>query len=133
MKGLNPGQPILIAKGLGRRFGDRQILKGASFSLMPGDRVGVLGVNGVGKSTLMKILAGRDAEYEGDFHIAFLTDSIANHIIPTAIKITPAIEQAASLANDTVTFCLIRGTQLTYQLFHFGIRGDNIGKNRNKR
>jgi len=70
MKGLNPGQPILIAKGLGRRFGDRQILKGASFSLMPGDRVGVLGVNGVGKSTLMKILAGRDAEYEGDFHIA---------------------------------------------------------------
>ncbi len=70
MKGLNPGQPILIAKDLGRRFGDRQILKGASFSLMPGDRVGVLGVNGVGKSTLMKILAGRDSEYEGDFHIA---------------------------------------------------------------
>ena len=70
MKGLNPGQPILIAKGLGRRFGDRHILKGASFSLMPGDRVGVLGVNGVGKSTLMKILAGRDGEYEGDFHIA---------------------------------------------------------------
>ena len=70
MKGLNPGQPIVIAKGLGRRFGERHILKGASFSLMPGDRVGVLGVNGVGKSTLMKILAGRDAEYEGDFHIA---------------------------------------------------------------
>ncbi len=70
MKGLNPGQPVLIAKGLGRRFGDRSILKGASFSLMPGDRVGVLGVNGVGKSTLMRILAGRDTEYEGDFHIA---------------------------------------------------------------
>jgi ATP-binding cassette ChvD family protein len=70
MKGLNPGQPVVIAKGLGRRFGERHILKGASFSLMPGDRVGVLGVNGVGKSTLMKILAGRDAEYEGDFHIA---------------------------------------------------------------
>ena len=70
MKSLNPGQPVVIAKGLGRRFGDRSILKGASFSLMPGDRVGVLGVNGVGKSTLMRILAGRDAEYEGDFHIA---------------------------------------------------------------
>ena len=70
MKGLNPGQPILTAKGLGRRFGERSILKGASFSLQPGDRVGVLGVNGVGKSTLMKILAGRDREYEGDLHIA---------------------------------------------------------------
>lgn len=70
MKGLNPGQPILTAKGLGRRFGDRSILKGASFSLMPGDRVGVLGVNGVGKSTLMKILAQRDSEYDGHLHIA---------------------------------------------------------------
>ena len=57
MKSLNPGQPILTAKGLGRRFGDRKILVGASFSLMPGDRVGVLGVNGVGKSTLTTNLA----------------------------------------------------------------------------
>ena len=70
MKGLNPGQPILTAKDLGRRFGDRSILKGASFSLMPGERVGVLGVNGVGKSTLMKILAQRDPEYDGHLHIA---------------------------------------------------------------
>lgn len=70
MKGLNPGQPVVTAKELGRRFGERTILKGASFSLMPGDRVGVLGVNGVGKSTLMKILAGRDKEYDGHLHIA---------------------------------------------------------------
>jgi len=70
MKGLNPGQPVLTAKDLGRRFGDRIILKGASFSLQPGDRVGVLGVNGVGKSTLMRILAGRDADYEGSLYVA---------------------------------------------------------------
>ena len=70
MKGLNPGQPILTAKDLARRFGDRTILKGASFSLQPGDRVGVLGVNGSGKSTLMRMLAGRDTEFEGNLHIA---------------------------------------------------------------
>jgi len=70
MKGLNPGQPIVMAKELGRRFGDRKILAGASFSLLPGDRVGVLGVNGAGKSTLMRILAGRDGEYEGQLHVA---------------------------------------------------------------
>ncbi|MEZ4334917.1 MAG: energy-dependent translational throttle protein EttA [Myxococcota bacterium] len=70
MKGLNPGQPILMAKDLTRRFGDRTILAGASFSLAPGDRVGVLGVNGVGKSTLMRIIAGRDKEYEGQLVVA---------------------------------------------------------------
>ncbi|MBK7950161.1 MAG: energy-dependent translational throttle protein EttA [Deltaproteobacteria bacterium] len=70
MKGLNPGQPILLAKDLARRFGDRTILSGASFSLAPGDRVGVLGVSGVGKSTLMRIIARRDREYEGQLVIA---------------------------------------------------------------
>jgi ATP-binding cassette ChvD family protein len=65
MKGLNPGQPILTVSKLKRKFGERLILSDVSFSLQPGDRVGVLGVNGAGKSSLMKIVAGRDAEFEG--------------------------------------------------------------------
>ena len=65
MRGLSPGQPIYSIKDVKRRFGDRQILTGATFSLYPGDRVGVVGVNGAGKSTLMKILAGSDLDYEG--------------------------------------------------------------------
>jgi ATP-binding cassette ChvD family protein len=65
MKGLKPGQPIYTCNGVRRAFGDRQILKEVTFSLYPGDRVGVLGVNGAGKSTLMKILAGQDTEFDG--------------------------------------------------------------------
>ncbi|MBL4848628.1 MAG: energy-dependent translational throttle protein EttA [Planctomycetes bacterium] len=65
MKGLKPGQPIYSIKDVKRKFGDRQILKGATFSLYPGDHIGVVGVNGSGKSTLMKILAGKDLDYEG--------------------------------------------------------------------
>ena len=70
MKGLNPGQPILNASHIKRKFGERVILRDVSFSLKPGDRVGVLGVNGTGKSTLMKILAGRDTEFEGRLMIS---------------------------------------------------------------
>jgi ATP-binding cassette ChvD family protein len=65
MKGLKPGQPILTVKDLKRKFGDRVILKDVTFSLQPGDRIGVLGVNGAGKSSLMKIVAGQDKEFEG--------------------------------------------------------------------
>ena len=65
MKGLRPGQPILTVTNLKRKFGDRAILKDVSFSLQPGDRVGVLGVNGAGKSSLMRIVAGQDPEFEG--------------------------------------------------------------------
>ena len=62
---LKPGQPIYTINSLVRRFGDREVLKGLTFSLYPGDRIGVIGVNGSGKSTLMKILAGEDKEFEG--------------------------------------------------------------------
>jgi sulfate-transporting ATPase len=65
MKGLNPGQPILTVTNLKRKFGERSILANVNFSLKPGDRVGVLGINGAGKSSLMKIVAGRDTEFEG--------------------------------------------------------------------
>jgi len=65
MKGLKPGQPILTVTNLKRKFGERVVLKDITFSLQPGDRVGVLGVNGTGKSSLMKILAGRDPDFEG--------------------------------------------------------------------
>jgi sulfate-transporting ATPase len=44
----------------------RQILKGVSLSFFPGAKIGVLGVNGTGKSTLLKIMAGVDKEIEGE-------------------------------------------------------------------
>jgi ATP-binding cassette ChvD family protein len=62
---LKAGQPIYTINDLRRRFGDREVLKGLTFSLYPGDRIGVIGVNGSGKSTLMKILAGEDKDFEG--------------------------------------------------------------------
>jgi len=44
----------------------RQILKDISLSFFPGAKIGVLGVNGSGKSSLLKIMAGVDKEYDGE-------------------------------------------------------------------
>ena len=44
----------------------RHILKDVSLSFFPGAKIGVLGVNGSGKSTVLKIMAGVDKEYEGE-------------------------------------------------------------------
>ncbi len=44
----------------------RQILKGISLSFFPGAKIGVLGLNGSGKSSLLKIMAGVDKEFEGE-------------------------------------------------------------------
>jgi len=56
----------------------RQILKDISLSFFPGAKIGVLGLNGSGKSSLLKIMAGLDKEIEGeaipmpDLRIGFL-------------------------------------------------------------
>ena len=44
----------------------RQILKDISLSFFPGAKIGVLGLNGSGKSSLLKIMAGVDKEIEGE-------------------------------------------------------------------
>lgn len=44
----------------------RQILKDISLSFFPGAKIGVLGLNGAGKSSLLKIMAGIDKEIEGE-------------------------------------------------------------------
>ncbi|MFM8547563.1 MAG: energy-dependent translational throttle protein EttA [Betaproteobacteria bacterium] len=44
----------------------RQILKDISLSFFPGAKIGVLGLNGSGKSSLLRIMAGVDKEIEGD-------------------------------------------------------------------
>ena len=49
---------ILTATGLRRELGGQVVLGGISVSVGPGDRVGVVGPNGVGKSTLLRTLAG---------------------------------------------------------------------------
>ncbi len=44
----------------------RVILKDISLSFFPGAKIGVLGINGSGKSSLLKIMAGVDTEFDGD-------------------------------------------------------------------
>jgi ATP-binding cassette, subfamily F, member 3 len=57
--------PLLAAKGLVKSFGGRRILDGLDLDVADGARIGVLGPNGGGKSTLLRLLAGDDAADAG--------------------------------------------------------------------
>jgi ATP-binding cassette ChvD family protein len=49
---------------------DKTVLKDISLSFYPGAKIGVLGLNGTGKSTLLRIMAGRDTEFRGEAQLA---------------------------------------------------------------
>jgi len=57
--------PLLEARGIIRRFGHVEALRGADFTVHAGEIVALIGDNGAGKSTLVKILSGADQPTEG--------------------------------------------------------------------
>jgi ABC-2 type transport system ATP-binding protein len=59
------GSTTLAAEGLTKRFGEREALRGVSFSVGTGELVAVIGPNGAGKTTLLSILGGTQAATSG--------------------------------------------------------------------
>ena len=60
---------ILSAQNIAKSFGVNAVLRDVSFTIQQGDRIGLVGVNGCGKSTLMRIVAGLDAPDSGEMAI----------------------------------------------------------------
>lgn len=56
---------IAWADNLSKRFGNVTLFSKASFQIRGGDRVGIIGPNGCGKTTLVNMLLGNDQDYEG--------------------------------------------------------------------
>src|ERR1700722_5674258 len=58
--------PILNAQGLSKRFGAVPLFQDISFPVSDGDRIGLIGTNGAGKSPLLSVLAGEQDADSGD-------------------------------------------------------------------
>ncbi|MBG6105328.1 macrolide transport system ATP-binding/permease protein [Micromonospora vinacea] len=58
-------RPALVAHDLVRVRGDRRVLDGVSLTAAPGHRIGLIGENGTGKTTVLRVLAGADEPDSG--------------------------------------------------------------------
>ncbi|HEV2326155.1 MAG TPA: ABC-F family ATP-binding cassette domain-containing protein [Terracidiphilus sp.] len=59
------GRTVLEADGLSKIYGAKEVFRDARFSIMRGDRVALVGVNGAGKSTMIRLLTGAEAPTAG--------------------------------------------------------------------
>ena len=85
-----PPQYIYTMKGLGKVHPpDHQVLKDIWLSFYPGAKIGVLGLNGAGKSSLLKIMAGEDIRFVGE---AFPAEGIKIGFLPQEPRLNPALD-----------------------------------------
>lgn len=63
------GNVVIEAMGVNKGFGDRELIKDLNFSLPPAGVVGIIGPNGVGKTTLFKMVMGLEKPDAGDFNV----------------------------------------------------------------
>ena len=67
--GPKSGRKVIEAKGISKAFGDHQIVRNFDLLVQRGDRVAFVGPNGVGKTTLLKILLGQESPDEGSVNL----------------------------------------------------------------
>src|SRR4051812_22093966 len=93
---------LIAARGIGKSFGSRSILNGLDFDVEPGARLGVIGPNGGGKSTLLRILAGEEVADAGEvtqrrgLTVAFLPQQLEGderHALETLRAARPDLDE----------------------------------------
>ena len=81
---------ILTAEHLKKSFTERLLFDDANFYLHEGEKVGILGINGTGKSTLLKILAGMEEPEEGKV-------VLANHVVLRYLPQHPTFKEGQTV------------------------------------
>lgn len=103
----NDTRPLLSVAGIGKSYGGTWVLRGVDFDVRPGEVHALMGENGAGKSTFMKILAGVERPDEGvvtvaETEVAFRSPSEALAagvgIIHQELNVIPDMSVADNLA-----------------------------------
>src|SRR5438067_12961242 len=78
-------QYIMTSERLSTAYNKREVLKNMTLAFFPGAKIGVIGGNGTGKSTLLRIMAGVDTDYLGTVRHA---NGISIGFVPQVPRLT---------------------------------------------
>ena len=94
-------QYVYTMKGLSKVYPpDRTVLTDIWLSFLPGAKIGVLGLNGAGKSTVLKIMAGEVTEFDGE---AFPAEGLSVGYLPQEPRLDPEKTVAGNVDEGVAT------------------------------
>ena len=110
---MNPGLPgpILTASSVRHAFGARQVLRGVTLEVRPGEIYALLGPNGAGKTTLVRAICGRLKPDEGEVRLAG-RDPFSDGEARAALGLAPqalALYPQLTVAENLETFASLAG------------------------
>ncbi len=121
------GAVVIEAKNLRKGFGDRSLIDGLSFSLPPNGIVGVIGPNGVGKTTLFKTIVGLEPLDGGELKIGDTV--VISYVDQTRSQIDPnkTLWEVVSGGHDIIT---VGKTEIPSRAYvsKFGFKGPDQQK-----
>ncbi|MEG0383435.1 MAG: ABC-F family ATP-binding cassette domain-containing protein [Solibacillus sp.] len=95
------GKKVLESEGISKAYGDRKIIQDFSFLLQQGDRIGIIGANGYGKSTLLNMLAGEIDPDHGEVIVGSTVKRLHfKQAIPAMNENTRVIDYIREASND---------------------------------
>src|SRR5438105_15944004 len=87
--------PLLLIAHLTKSYGATPVLTDASLALEPGEKVALIGRNGVGKTTLLRLLAGLEAPDQG-------ARTVSSGAVMGYLPQDPAIDESGTLWDEAV-------------------------------
>ena len=108
-----PHLPLLHVHQWGRKVGDQWLWRNVEFALYPGDRLGLSGPSGMGKTLFLRSLVGLDSPEEG--HLEWQGHPLTPAAIPHYRSVVGLLLQRAPLWEGTVAYNLQRAFRLQGQ------------------
>jgi macrolide transport system ATP-binding/permease protein len=103
---------FLTLSHLAKAFGDNQVLNNVSLAIHRGDKLGLVGANGVGKSTLVKIVAG---ELEADAGAVEVADGVEIGYLPQVLAAGASLTLGELIARAQVRVHAVEGQLRTLE------------------
>ena len=99
---------VISAQNVGKSFGDRTIIKDFTLRIQRGDRIGIVGANGTGKTTLIRILTG---ETEPDTGNITLSPTLTGIVIDQQRKLLTPEKRVRDVLADGSDWIDVRGVR----------------------